>query len=123
MSRRKSSTVKTGEAEVSRFRLGFPTRPKQAKAIVRREIAGGDPFALAHATEGQRLRIAAHAVGKELSRRLRDLGLPLGCEIRALHHMGGGAMVVALDTMRVALGPDITERVLVTVIDAPGTRP
>jgi ferrous iron transport protein A len=90
-----------------------------AKAASGSEASEPNPFPLARAAEGQRLRIAAHAVGKGLSLRLRDLGLPLGTEIRALHHIGGDAMVVALGTMRVALGADMTRRVMVTLVDAP----
>jgi ferrous iron transport protein A len=70
-------------------------------------------FPLALAVVGEPVRISALRLGQGLRRRLRDLGLPLGAEIRALQRLGNGAMVVSRGAMRVALGGEMTRQVMV----------
>ncbi|HOV03000.1 MAG TPA: FeoA family protein [Hyphomicrobiales bacterium] len=72
-------------------------------------------FPLALAAEGEKVRIAALRAGKGLSRRLTDLGLPLGAEIRVMQRRPGGAMIVGRDALRVALGAGMAQKVMVAL--------
>lgn len=86
--------------------------------------AAGRPhaFPLALAAEGERVRISALKAGKGLVHRMMELGLPLGTEIRVAQRGRGGAMVVERDTMRVALGAGMVNKVMVTLAgSAPAT--
>ena len=77
----------------------------------------GSVFPLAAASPGDRLRITALRAGKGLTRRLADLGLPVGCEIEVVFRQGNGRLVVARDMGRVALGAGMADRILVTPAD------
>jgi ferrous iron transport protein A len=71
---------------------------------------------LSDAPVGQVLRITAVNGGKELSRRLRSLGLTPGTEVKILQHRGRG-VVVANEGNRVALGGAIADKLLGEVIE------
>ena len=81
------------------------------------QTAWSQAFPLALAGEGEPVRISALELGQGLSRRLRDLGLPIGAEIRAVQRLGNGAMVVTRGAMRVALGGEMTRKVMVTRVE------
>jgi len=88
------------------------------------QAAWSRAFPLALAALGEPVRISALDLGAGLRRRLRDLGLPMGAEIRALQRLGNGAMVVTRGALRVALGAEMTRQVMVTrVAGAPEARP
>jgi ferrous iron transport protein A len=74
-------------------------------------------FPLALAAEGEKLRIAALVAGKNVERRLADLGLPVGSEIEVLHRQGPGRMVVGKGYARIALGVGLTAKIMVTLAD------
>jgi len=73
-------------------------------------------FPLALASEGDHLRIAAIGAGKELSRKLRDLGLPVGSEVTVIHCPFEGLMVLAHNDTRVALGAGMAHRILMAPV-------
>ena len=73
-------------------------------------------FPLALAGAGERLRIAAIRSGKGFTRKLGDLGLGRGSEIRILQRRPGGAMVVGRDMLRIAIGAGAAQRVMVTLV-------
>jgi len=75
---------------------------------------GTPVFPLADAVAGDHLIIASFHAGKEMSRRLADLGLPIGARIEVIHRQAGGRMVVARDLSRVALGAGMTDKIMVT---------
>lgn len=70
-------------------------------------------FPLLLASEGERVRIVAFRSGREMERKLADLGLPVGSEITIVSRHGGGPLVVARDHVRIAIGAGIAHRVLV----------
>lgn len=74
-------------------------------------------FPLAFAGKGEHVRISSLRAGKGLSHRLMDLGLPLGTVIRIVQRSGGGAMVVERDTLRIALGAGLAQKVMVTLAE------
>ena len=75
-------------------------------------------FPLSLANEGERVRISGVKAGKGLTHRLMDLGLPLGSEVK-IHQRGpSGAVIVARDNMRIALGVGTTHKVVVVLADA-----
>lgn len=74
-------------------------------------------FPLALAAEGETVRIAALGAGKAMERRLADLGLPPGSEIRIMHRQGPGRMVVGRGFARIALGAGLTAKIMVTLPD------
>jgi ferrous iron transport protein A len=79
-------------------------------------------FPLLLASEGERLRIIAYRGGREMERKLADLGLTIGSEITLLSRHGHGPLVVARDHTRIAIGSGIGHRVLVARV-ADGARP
>lgn len=78
---------------------------------------GTPAFPLADAVAGDHLIITAFRAGKELSRRLADLGLPIGARIEVIHRQRGGRLVVARDLSRVALGAGMTDKIMVTRVN------
>lgn len=74
-------------------------------------------FPLADAVAGDHLIIASFRAGKELSRRLADLGLPVGARIEVVHRQRGGRLVVARDLSRVALGGGMTDKIMVSRVN------
>jgi ferrous iron transport protein A len=70
------------------------------------------PFALGLAAEGQPVRIVSLRAGRNLDRRLTDLGLNIGSEISVVQRQGGG-LIVARDATRVAVGAGMAMKILV----------
>jgi len=70
------------------------------------------PFALAMAAEGQPVRIVSLRAGRNMDRRLADLGLNIGSEISVVQRQGGG-LIVARDAARVAVGAGMAMKILV----------
>jgi ferrous iron transport protein A len=70
-------------------------------------------FPLLLAGEGERVRIVAYRSGREMERKLADLGLTVGSEVTVLSRHGHGPLVVARDHVRIAIGAGIAHRVLV----------
>ena len=76
-------------------------------------------FPLADAVTGDRLIIASFHAGKEMNRRLADLGLPIGAQIEVINRQRGGRMVIARNLSRVALGAGMTDKIMVTRTNGP----
>ncbi|MCB2100709.1 MAG: ferrous iron transport protein A [Rhodobacterales bacterium] len=74
------------------------------------------PFALGLAAEGQRLRIVGLRAGRNLDRRLTELGLNVGTEVQVMQREGGG-LLLARDSARVAVGGGMAMKIL--VVEAP----
>lgn len=81
----------------------------------RRDVPHAHAFPLALAGEGERVRLVALAAGKNLERRLADLGLPVGIELEVVQRQGGGRMVVGREFARVALGAGMTAKMMVVL--------
>lgn len=79
--------------------------------------AGVGAFPLLLASEGERVRIVALGGGRGMDRKLSDLGLTIGNEVRVIRRDRDGPMVVARDDMRLALGGGIAHRVLVVRVE------
>lgn len=73
------------------------------------------PMALVYATEGQHLRIVSLRAGRNLDRRLTDLGLNIGSEIEVTQRQGGG-LVVARDSVRIAVGAGMAVKIMVVPV-------
>mgnify|MGYP006298794903 CR=1 FL=1 len=73
------------------------------------------PFALAMAAEGQQVRIVALQSGRNLDRRLADIGLNVGSEVSVVQRQGSG-LVIARDSVRIALGGGMAMKVLVVPV-------
>jgi len=78
---------------------------------------GNPSFPLSDAVVGDSLIVTALLAGKELGRRLADLGLPIGSRIEVMHRQRGGRMIVARDFSRVALGAGMADKILVTRVN------
>jgi len=83
------------------MRTTAPMSPKQEK-----------PLALAMADEGCQVRIVALRAGHNLDRRLTDLGLNIGSELRIVQRRGGG-LVVARGKTRIAVGGGMAMKIQV----------
>lgn len=70
------------------------------------------PFALGLAAEGRPLRIVSLRAGRNLDRRLADLGLNIGSEISVVQRQGSG-LVIARDAVRVAVGAGMAMKIFV----------
>lgn len=73
-------------------------------------------FPLAMAGEGERVRIQSLQGGKGLAKRLTELGLNPGTEVRIVARQGGG-LVVARGETRLALGCGMAVKISVEAID------
>ena len=73
------------------------------------------PFPLAMAQAGDRLRIHALSAGRGLDRRLTELGLNLGTEIRVVQRQGGGLLLARGDA-RIAIGGGMAMKILVVPV-------
>lgn len=72
-------------------------------------------FPLTMATEGDRVRVQTLRGGKGLARRLTELGLNQGSEVRVVQRQGSG-LVVARGETRIALGGGMAMKILVTAV-------
>ncbi len=68
---------------------------------------------------GSRGRIAEIRGGRQLTHRLRGLGLRVGSEVEMLHRRGNG-VVLSVGETRVALGGGVADKLLVEPLAAPG---
>lgn len=66
---------------------------------------------------GCRCRIAEIRGGRQLTHRLRGLGLRVGSEVEMLHRRGSGVVLLVGET-RVALGGGVTERLFVEPLES-----
>nr|VFJ58184.1 MAG: ferrous iron transport protein A [Candidatus Kentron sp. FM]VFJ73153.1 MAG: ferrous iron transport protein A [Candidatus Kentron sp. FM]VFK13856.1 MAG: ferrous iron transport protein A [Candidatus Kentron sp. FM] len=73
-------------------------------------------FSLAEAKTGHRVRIVLLRANGGLENRLADLGLRRGMEIEVLQNAGDGRIVVTTGDGRVAVGPGMTENVVVSLV-------
>lgn len=64
------------------------------------------------ANEDQPVRVVALRGGRKLDRRLTDLGLNLGSQLRVLQRQGNGVVVTRGQT-RIAIGGGIAMKILV----------
>ena len=69
-------------------------------------------FPLAMADEGQSVRVIALRAGRNLDRRLTDLGLNVGSELRVVQRQGSG-LVVTRGEARIAIGGGMAMKILV----------
>ncbi|HFQ15677.1 MAG TPA: ferrous iron transport protein A [Rhodobacteraceae bacterium] len=83
--------------------------------MMNRRHSADKALPLALAGEGEHVRIHGLKGGKGLTRRLMDLGLALGSEVRIIQRRPGGAMIVARGNLRVALGAGMAQKVMVTI--------
>ncbi len=68
---------------------------------------------------GCRCRIAEIRGGRQLTHRLRGLGLRVGSEVEMLHRRGSG-VVLSVGETRVALGGGVAEKLFVEPLESPG---
>jgi ferrous iron transport protein A len=74
------------------------------------------PFPLAMADQGAQIRIVTLRAGRELDRRLRDMGLNPGVELKVQQRQPGGALVVMRGETRLALGGGMAHKIMVIPI-------
>ncbi len=108
--------------------IGLVSRAFRRSADIHTEdpLGGGVPkstrpraFPLALAQEGEHVRISGVKAGKGLNHRLRELGLPVGTDVTIRQRNSSGGMVVARDSLRIALGAGLAHKVVVTLMDTP----
>ena len=88
-----------------------------AASIVQTGAACEKPFPLVLASEGEEVCVRAIGGDGRFVRRLMDLGLRAGARARIAQHNAAG-LVLALDGMRLALGPAAAGHVMVSLCDA-----
>jgi ferrous iron transport protein A len=94
--------------------LGDPF-PSAARVDHREDPPAVKTFPLAMAGEGERVRIQTLQGGKGLAKRLTELGLNPGTEVRIVARQGGG-LVVARGETRLALGCGMAVKILVEAV-------
>jgi ferrous iron transport protein A len=70
------------------------------------------PFALGLAAEGQPVRVVSLRAGRNLDRRLADMGLNMGSKVSVVQRQGGG-LIVARSAARIAVGVGMAMKILV----------
>lgn len=77
--------------------------------------AGIGAFPLMLADDGKPLRIVALTGGRNMDRKLTDIGLAIGSTIKIVSRHGQGRLVVAREDTRIAMGAGMAHRILVNV--------
>ena len=72
-------------------------------------------FPISMANEGARVRIVALRGGSITDRRMTEMGLHVGADLRVLQHQGSGVIVMRGES-RFALGSGMAHRVMVTPV-------
>lgn len=75
--------------------------------------AGIGTFPLLLASVGERVRIVAFRGGREIAKRMIDLGLPIGAEVVIMQRQPQGGLVLGRNDIRVGLGGGMAHKVLV----------
>jgi ferrous iron transport protein A len=70
------------------------------------------PFALSMASEDQPVRVIALRAGRNLDRRLTELGLNIGSSLRVVQRQGSG-LVVSRGEARIAIGGGMAMKIMV----------
>ena len=73
-------------------------------------------FPLALAQEDEHVRILGYRADKGIERKMRDMGMPIGAEVRIVQHKGAG-VVLANGHGRIALGSSAAQLVYVELVD------
>ncbi len=87
-----------------------------ASDVANLEASAHKAFPIALAQEDETVRIMACRAGKGVERKLRDMGLPIGAEVRVVQHKGSG-VVLAANSTRIALGVTAAQQVYVELVD------
>ena len=74
-------------------------------------------YPLAMARTGEKVRIVGLGGGRNLDRRLSDLGLAVGSAIRVVQNQMTGPMIVAVHESRVGLGMGMAQKMTVEPLD------
>ncbi|MFA7415267.1 MAG: FeoA family protein [Rhizobium sp.] len=74
-------------------------------------------YPLAMARPGEKVRIVGIGGGRNLTRRLSDLGLAVGSAIRVVQNQMTGPMIVAVHESRVGLGMGMAQKMTVEPLD------
>jgi ferrous iron transport protein A len=77
---------------------------------------GSATFPLPLANDGERVRIVGFRSGRDMERKLADLGLCVGSEIIVLSRSHNGPLLIARDAVRVGIDPGVARRVTVVRI-------
>ncbi|MEW5727260.1 MAG: FeoA family protein [Pseudomonadota bacterium] len=78
------------------------------------------PPALSGAATGSRLVVAGVSGGRELQRRLTEMGLPRGAEFEVVGRMGRhGAVIVSIHGTRVVIGAGMADKIQVASAGVP----
>lgn len=72
-------------------------------------------FPLALAQEDEHVRILGYRADKGIERKMRDMGMPIGAEVRIVQHKGAG-VVLANGHGRFALGSTAAQLVYVELV-------
>jgi ferrous iron transport protein A len=62
---------------------------------------------------GSRVRVTAIAAGLRATRRLKDMGIIPGVEVRVIQSLGNGALILGVGDSRIAVERGIAHKVLV----------
>jgi ferrous iron transport protein A len=68
------------------------------------------------ADEGKRVRVVELRAGRNLDRRLTDLGLNIGSELVVLQRQGGG-LLIGRGEARIAVGGGMAAKIMVLPVD------
>ncbi len=75
-------------------------------------------YTLSMAQEDQTVRVVALRAGRNLDRRLTELGIHIGSELRVAQRQGK-ALVVSRDNARIAIGAGMAMKILVVPAEMP----
>ncbi|MFP4080056.1 MAG: ferrous iron transport protein A [Ectothiorhodospira sp.] len=75
-------------------------------------------YALTMAQQDQTVRVVALRAGRNLDRRLTELGIHIGSKLRVVQRQGN-ALVVSRDQARIAIGAGMAMKILVVPAEMP----
>jgi Fe2+ transport system protein FeoA len=68
---------------------------------------------LANSKIGEEVRLVEVQGGKQIRRRLADLGLNMGMTVRVVHGISRGPIILAVKDSRLAIGRGMAEQIIV----------
>ena len=91
-------------------------RDKLARPLAQNKLMSEQLFPLSTTQIGDRNAIAQILSGKNMERRLSQMGLTLGSEVQVISKTTSGSVIICIQDEQIGLGAGMANRVMVTLV-------
>ena len=91
-------------------------RDKLARPLAQNKLMSEQLFPLSTTQIGDRIVIAQILSGKNMERRLSQMGLTLGSEVQVISKTTSGSVIICIQDEQIGLGAGMANRVMVTLV-------